>query len=259
MTIRFAYTNLADTGTLTSKTAATGYPASNVRHPFKTKTYRSTGVTDEWLKWDLATAQSVTIIAIVNTNLTTAATVYFCGHASDLGNTTASWHGTATVDETITIPASGMVIKYFTGASKRWWFLGVAPAGAGTYVEIGRVFFGAYYEPAQNFAQSYGHTKVDLSSSDRSMGGQIHSDVRNQYHNLSLPFPLISKTQKEELMAIFTAVGTHRDIIISLDPAGDLNNLSFYGRLTDAMGFQMVAQGTSSELHGVTIGFRESL
>lgn len=259
MTIRFAYTNLADTGTLTSLTAATGYPAANVQHPFKTKTYRSTGVTDEWLKWNLDSAQSVTMIAIVNTNLTTSATVYFCGHASDLGATTAAWHGTATVDETITIPAAGMVIKYFTGASKQWWFLGVAPAGAGTYIEIGRVFFGAYYEPAQNLAPSYGHAKVDLSSNEISIGGQAHSDVRSQFNELSLPFPLISKTQKEEMMAIFAAAGTHRDIIVSLDPADDLNDLSFYGRLTGAMEFKMVTQGTSSELHGVTMGFRESL
>jgi len=259
MTIRFTYTNRADTGTLTSLTAATGYPAANVQHPFKTKTYRSTGVTDEWLKWNLGSAQSVTMIAIVNTNLTAAATVYFCGHASDLGNTTAAWHGTATVDETITIPAAGMAIKYFTGASKQWWFLGVAPAGAGTYIEIGRVFFGAYYEPAQNFAQSYGHSKIDLSSSGISIGGQTHTDVRSQFNELSLPFPLISKTQKEELLAMFAAVGLYRDIIVSLDPSGDLNALTFYGRLTDAVKFKMIAQGSTSELHGVTLDFRESL
>ena len=258
--MNLTYVNQGDAATaLTASSAATGYPASNVQFPFKTKTWRSTGVTDEWLKWNLGSAQNVTMVALVNTNLTAAATVYFCGHASDLGNATASWHGHATVDETITIPAGGMVIKYFTGASKQWWFLGVAPAGAGTYVEIGLVYFGAQYSPAQNFDVKYKHALSDPSVAVKSIGGQRHTDMRPQFASLSLNFKFMTKAQKNQFLAFFQTVGVFNEVILSLDPANDPNGLSFYGVFTGGLSFTGSMQNATTDYHDLALNFEESL
>lgn len=244
---RLLWNNLVDTGTLTVNSEDSDFPKENIRHPFRTKVARTAGITSEWFKWDLATAQSVTCVALVNHNFDGSGTYKIQGNATD------SW-GSPSVDETITFN-SGTMIKFFTGGSYRWWRL-LMTNSSGTYIEVGRPFIGSYYEFTRNFEISWNDVDVDPSRSSLTIGGQEHSNIQDMYRRINLSFRLIADTEKHNnLINIFRTIGKHKNIFLSLDPDDNPNILSFYGR------FEQIPAYTNDlfKRYSFALTFREAL
>lgn len=74
--IAICYLNHASGKTITSSTAATGYPASNLNTPRLSSSWRSTNgsLTTQHVNVDLASAQDIGVIAMIGTNLADNAT-----------------------------------------------------------------------------------------------------------------------------------------------------------------------------------------
>lgn len=126
---------------------------------------------------------------------------------------------------------------------------------SGTYVEVGRIILGTYFEPAKSYRVGFGDADVDFSSTLRTIGGQKYSDVQNTYRAVKLPFGRVSLSDKTSFQSMFGTVKMVRDFILCLDYTNYLNTRSYYGRFSSSIGYSHVV----SDLYDVDINFEESL
>ena len=241
--MRLITTNLADTGTLTSNSEDTDFPKENVQHPFKAKQYKATGNTDEWMVWDLGSAQTITSVAIVNHNLDSGGTYNFQMHTSD------SW-ATPDVDEVITHD-SGIMIKYFTGGSKRYVRFRMQSTAANP--AVGRIFFGSEFEPARNFKVTWRDVLVDISKTSSTIEGLTHTDINSKFRSIRLEISRVSLADKNTLLTIIEDVGLSKYFIISLDETNYPNARTFYGKFSRVPTFEHVIV----ELYDTSFDFME--
>ena len=78
MGVKLRYENKFDdvaSGDLITSSAAAAYPKSNLQNAFRKKPWRSTSITDEYIKWDFGGSENCSYIALVNYNLTLDATI----------------------------------------------------------------------------------------------------------------------------------------------------------------------------------------
>jgi len=94
---------------------------------------------------DLVSSQEIKALVIYDHNFTSNATITLKGHTSD------SW-GSPDFSEAVTW-ASDKILHYLSSATtKRYWRLEVTDAGnSDNYIEIGELFIGSYFEPAETF------------------------------------------------------------------------------------------------------------
>ena len=221
--IRFLYNNLWDAGTLTYSSAHLNFPASNIRHRWHTKFWRSDTDTAEWLVLDAGADISCLAIALRNHNYTTAATIKIQGNAAD------AW-GAPAFERTFTIN-DDLMIEFFTATrTYRWWryYLNDAANPDGV-LESGRIFLGGYFSPTMNFNKKYEYIHEDPSLIMFSEGGQSSSIIRPKYKRLVYTFTDMSAANVATLKAIYTDRGMTRDFFICQD-ADDRLAKSYYVR-----------------------------
>lgn len=214
--MRFLYDNLIDDSTvvITEGSENADLPSSNLTHPHRTKVYRTgTSSANEWVKFDLGSAKAVQCVVILDHDLTAGDSVIkLQGNASD------SW-GSPSVNETITYNADVMAKFLGSPQTYQWWRVIFTKSAAGETRDIGRLFIGPYYECTKNI--HFGDLDIipiDLSVTDRSVGGQTYSEIRDIYHEIKVGFVKIGDTQMSSFKTIADAVGTHTPMFISLDP-----------------------------------------
>lgn len=251
--IRIQYDNKADgvTPVLSTATENANFPLANLQHQFKTKTFRTdvdqASPLDGEVTWDMGSAIQINAIAIINHNLDSGGTYKLQGNATD------SW-GSPTVDETIT-HNSGMMLKYITGDTLRYWRLDIAKS-TDTFIEMGRVFLVSYYQPARQYNTRWSQTPVDSSRQSSSEGLQIHSDEQDMHDLLALTFNQISDAEKyNNLLPFLNNVKKSKSFVISLDIDNYLSELSFYVKIDRMPPIQHQIVG----LHNFNIVFREML
>lgn len=266
--MKIIHTDAGQDGTLTANSAATSYPVDNVRHPHKTKVYRTSGVYDEWILWDFGTVTTINSIAIVNHNFISDGTVKI------QGNDTNVWTAPS-VDETLTY-SSGVMLKYFTGGAYRYWRLHATQVGAAThifdggwtfdgsvtfspaysdpYISIGRVMIGEYWQPTKTFNYNWRDGLIDNSLINTSVDGQLYADKREQYESIELAISYAPSSDKTMLRTAFGSCGTHTNVILTLDDANP-STTSYYGRFTNML-------RTSNDVNGLlsyNLTFNEAL
>ncbi|MCK5610684.1 hypothetical protein KAR91_52915, partial [Candidatus Pacearchaeota archaeon] len=174
-TPRFLYDDLGIAATLTSATEDADFPKENVQNELRTKIYKSTDLTDEWLVFDLGAAATVDTIAIMNHNFneftSVTPTIKFQGHTAD------SW-GTPDIDETLTV-VDGIIVNYIAGGSKRYWRVSMTGgSGTETAYNIGRVMFGARMQTAKSYDIGFNQAPNDFTTTVQTIGGQLYSDFK---------------------------------------------------------------------------------
>lgn len=247
--IRILYDNEADnTNAVVSDAPITDFPLENLWHPFRTKTVRIPSITNAAITWDLTNATAVDSVFLINHNFDVGGTYKFQGNATD------SW-GSPTVDETITFN-SGIMVKYFTSSSQRFWRLDMTNS-SGSFVELGRMFFGSFFEPTINYNVDWRDSVIDPSILNNSLGGQTHADVRTQYRQFNLPFRQVDNTDKyDNFLDLITNMSINESFVMSLDVDNFLNDLTFYTRLINPLpGFQHIISGK----HDFVLNFKEEV
>jgi len=199
--IRFLWENKWTEATITSSSEATGFPDTNTQHRWQTYCWQTTDDTAEWIKVDLTTAQNIKALVINNHNFTGAATLKIQAHADD-----AHW-GAPDLDDTLAI-TDGKVVKFWSSnQSYRWWRISIEDAAnPDTYIKIGHVFLGSYFEPAVNY-QHRTVTLTDPSIVKMSTGGQISVNEKTHYKTISYSFPSLTEAEVVTLKSIFDEVG----------------------------------------------------
>lgn len=206
-----------DAATVSSSSSTGDLTETNLVDDFLKRAWRSTGVSSEWIKFDLGSATNITCIGLFDFNFTSAATVTLEANATD------AW-GAPSYSQALTIAtdSDGNVIKrlvYFLDQTYRWWRIAIADAGnADGYVEVGRVMGGAYWEPTRTVSEGVKVMYVDPSNAGNADGRQRSVQQLTPFRRASVQFRFVDATQADKLRTVYDKVGRHTPIILALDP-----------------------------------------
>lgn len=250
--IKFLYTNSFDSATVTSLNVATGYSAANVQDRLLKKTYRSTGLTSQWLKFDLGSTKTIDMFTFFYNNLTSGATVKLYGHATDLGLTELAWAGASYVGTITSFDARAGYIAP-TGAY-RWYLLAITDASnTDGYIQIGRVCGGTAVSPTENFAEDFQESIIDGSDQSWTIGSHVYSIQRERYTTFDFSFRDISNANQVLLRTLYAAVYKTEPFVIAFDASVEPYRWTRYGVLTTDLQFSYTANARAN----CSLGFRE--
>lgn len=177
---------------------------------------------DEWIEWDFGISTNPEALIVTGKRnsflpLSPNAVVKL------QGNETNTWSA-PTYDQTLTLTDDKVIVKLNEGGlhteALRFWRFSIADSdNPNTYIELGAVFLGDWYEPTTGSPQ-FGWTEkeVDRTETVFSEGGQTFSDVRPKSAEFSFDYKALTKTEKESLHDIFDTYGTGIPFFIQFDP-----------------------------------------
>jgi len=210
--MRIIYYNEIDKNTNTANSEDSGHPLENIEDYQLTKTYRSAGITSEWVKVDAGTGNTITAtcIAILGHNLTSSATIKIQANATD------SW-AAPTIDYTVTYN-SDIMTRYFTSASYRYWRYTFADAtNSDGYIELGRLFLGTYLQfddpPKAEMPLQY----IDTSTKQFSIKGQVFGDKGIIYKVYNFLFPYWVESVRTSLKTMIDEVNQVKPVVLIPD------------------------------------------
>ncbi len=211
--------NLVDLSatTLTAASANTSYPVTNLATEFLQQIYKTgTSATAEYITVDLGSSKAFSSIVISEHDLLAADNVRFM--YSDASN----FSGASTYEIE---HASGTIVVTFPEVEARYVRVLFDKASAGDTRQIGRLFVG----PHDAFGSvvdynGYSQGKEDLSRKSRTLGGQVYSEVRNQYSRFSLQCSYTEQEKTDWLIEMSDYVGTHTAFFVQVqESTGNLN------------------------------------
>lgn len=227
--IRLFSENLLDDITPSVKNpAAVNYPLSNLFHDWFTKYTRTTGVDDEWWKWNLGASTPITGIMFKGHNFRVGATVTI--QVSSADNDTWNVYNSAFA---ITAAALEKELVYvFWETPQNAWRIRLSVQDAGNplaYLKLGKPWAGVHFEPSVNFNNAYARALEDSSSLIRTVDGyHFATKVSPKLVSLNYRFENITNVDRLALLDVFDKVGWTDTYFILQDADDAINNL-YYG------------------------------
>ncbi len=211
--MRMLFNNFADVCTLTDSGELSGFPGSNVQHPFLIKRWRSLSTAQQWVKFDAGTGATLSIdtAAIVQHNLSAAASIHVQGNATDV------W-SSPSVDVTATWNAGIILVDLGAIQTYRFWRIYLDdPANTSSYLEVGRMGLYAKYQAQEPPERSIQAGLIDTTVTTFNPSQQSYSDLGVIARTYVIPMGSVKEATRQSLMAIYAAVGQHSPIIIVPD------------------------------------------
>ena len=247
--IKWTYQNKLAAGAISASSAVATLPAANVVNYLKQKTWRATGSTSEWIKFDLGAAQAIRFMAIVGHNLTPSAVVHFQMNASD------SW-GAPSIDITAAWNAGIILYEWTADQSYRWIRITIAdPTNPKGYVEVGVAWAGVEASPTRN-ARAYRLIPVDPSLITETADGPEMGAKKSKYNVVEFEFRNVDFAAFKTLWASVGIMG-HFFIIVDYENAiltDGRHDLTFYGHLERGPEFE----STYRDRGNLRLSFREA-
>jgi hypothetical protein len=231
----FLYNNLLDSATLTASSEATGFPASNLKNPFRSKTWKTAGGTPgtAQLVINHGSAKAVDAIALTGYPDWLAAP----GTLVVEFNATDAW-GAPSATETLTWVApttpggnKATIIKKLA-ATRTYQYNRLSVVNAPGDWNLGRLFVGPYFEPARMYGWGYEESVVDPSLLSQTIGGQDHADEIERYRVISCSGVIATQAQWVLYQAMINAVGTRKEIFAAFDYSGEPIERTLYGKFS---------------------------
>jgi hypothetical protein len=184
--------------TISSSSEASGYADDYLLSLPLARTWRSTGITSEYFEIDLLTAKNVTMLAILNHNLSSSATITVKG-------------GTTANPSSVTISMNYRQFDAFklnTLNSYRYWrFTFADPANTDGFIEVGLPIIGAY--TTLSFRVRYGD-RFKSSFQNRRLGSYFGvPNVEKLYRQIlldELHFGPLSTTDMTTLRTLYDSL-----------------------------------------------------
>lgn len=231
----FLYNNLLDVATLTASSAATGFPANNLKNPFRSKYWKTAGATagTAQLVIDHGTAKAVNAIALTGYPDWAAAP----GTLVMQFNDTDSW-GSPSASETLTWVSGttpggnkGTIIKKLS-VSRTYRYNRLSVVNAPGDWNLGRLFVGSYFEPTRDYGWGYEEEIVDPSMISRTIGGQDHADEIEKYRIVRVNGIILTQAQWVLYQAMINTVGMQKPLFLAFDYNGQPIEKTIYGKFT---------------------------
>lgn len=218
--LRLHVENHLDAATVTPSTEQAAYPASNLKHPFRKRSWRTTDGQTAVLTIDAGVAVYADSLCLVNHNLTLAGSVRieaaeddtFAAPALDetfaaqeaiygFGHVAFGDHlfGGYLDDDTRTAYAADVSrVHYFAASAfaRHWRITLTEPAATGlAHIELGRLILGGYLEPARNVRLGPKLVPIDQSAVAYTEGGQRFVDRRPKRRALVFEFSPLTRAE----------------------------------------------------------------
>jgi hypothetical protein len=238
--IMFLYNNLIDSATLTASSAATGYPASNLKNQLRSKTWMTAGgvAGTANLVIDHGAAKAVTCVALTGYDwLSQPGTLdlEFDEHdawgAPD-DHVHLTWAASPTTNGN-----KATIILTFASKSYRYNRLNVvySPGGVPTDWNLGRIYVGEYFQPTDNYLWEHQQELIDPSFMSQTIGGQRYIDEIEKYRRVGVDFFFNGQAQWELFQKMYNSVGVSRDLFIAFDYDNEPDEMTIYGKFASSL------------------------
>lgn len=179
---------------------------------------------------DLGSATVVRLVALLATNATAAATWRIRAATSEANLTAApGYDSTAiafpiagTLDAALIAARRVHGVKWLGAAGQnfRWWRVDLIDAGnPDGYLEAGRLYLAAGFQPATNYQFGAGLEPVDNTEHRETMGGNtVPGGGSEPKRVLRLPLVFAALADYRALMDLARLRGHRRDVLVVLDP-----------------------------------------
>lgn len=218
--IKFYYFNLVDLPAtdITGSTENAQFPASNLKHKFGTKVFRSTVPTAD-VVFDFKTAEPVDSIVISEHPLDGFG---FNGSITIEANPTNVWSSPA-FSTTLTPNAQfGLGIKTLTTTQEyRFWRI----SGIGSiFFELGKIFIGQAFQPQRNIGTSFSFESRDRSTNSSTVYSQDFTDERPDQDIIKGNINLIDQLNVDPFFDFINYVGIKRAFWVVLNETENIIN-----------------------------------
>jgi len=214
---RFFYDNMWMLGTLNYSSQQLGFPASNTRHRWVSRTWRSNGISSagEYIEIEMPSSGDAiwpTVLLIKYNNLSPTAIVTIAAY--EIGSVAPDY----SQNVPLTGPWNSMIYCEIT-APKAYpiWRIVFADFASGlsgtsgvfgaTYFEVGNVFLGSYFDPARNFEGGRPRKPQDQSLRKYSEGGQISTIKKEVFEIRDYKFPANDPPEVTAFDSMYEHVG----------------------------------------------------
>ena len=218
--VKFYYYNLVnqDATVITPSTEDAFFPASNLKHDFSTKVYRSTAVSAN-VVFDFITAQSVDSILVKGHFIDGFG---FTGSLTIEANSTDVWTSPA-YSSTISVNSEFNIgIKTLaTAQSYRYWR--ISGTGA-SYFELSNIFIGSSFQPQRNVSRGFTFENRDLSVYKKNKYAQRYIDKVGDQLFLKGRINLINKTNVDAMFDFIDYVGKKNMFWVVLNESEEIIN-----------------------------------
>jgi hypothetical protein len=249
----------ADAAGLTGSGAQSGYPPANLQDPDRQRPWRSPGLTDQWVAWDMGESIYCTCLALVQHNFTIngqvrvqAANVADFGvllkddlydacedmiGAGEGGFGAHGAGGTILYAEREFYTPRTLRIIYFDPVGEdhvraRYWRLQFTDAANPTgYLEIGRIYLCCYDNYGCQFEFDWSYGGQDDSVIDASVGDKVWIDPREVQPILRLPWRTFPREDVYWRFRFYVErVGLSQPHIVDPVPAGGAGERFFLAK-----------------------------
>lgn len=228
-----------DITVITASSSNANFPVANLKHPFRSKRWRSTGVSSEWVKFDLSIfADAVDSFVMLWPKedpiaITSGATIRIQANDTDV------WTSPS-VDEYVTINDTYKIAsKYWTSAQTyRYWRVLISDvANPSGYLELGVVWFGKALG-ISNADKGFKYELEDKSKVTSTPFGNEYVDEYPLVASVDLGYTNLSSTDVEILEAAYRLKGRKDPILVVIDEAGefsDKDHFVVYGKMKSSI------------------------
>lgn len=207
-----------DSVTFTASTSDSEFPVENLRDPLRSKVWRSTAVSAQYVIVDLGTEEEADSFAVLFRanqviRLTAGATIKIEGNAS-------SNFTTPLYSQTVTLDNENGVISHFitTPQSHRYWRLYIDdPGNPYGGIEVAQFVVGKALS-FDGAARGFKWGLIDPSNTQRTPFGQKYSDVLPVRKTFSFELPVEDFDHFEDAIEFYEQVGVTESFLVALDP-----------------------------------------
>ncbi|MEM7173285.1 MAG: hypothetical protein AAF530_24190 [Pseudomonadota bacterium] len=239
-------------------TAGSQVPTLPVQHlvdPRVVKPWRSdVGVTATHLVADNGSPKTLRAMALLGTNLTGAATFQVRISSSDETGVTGDIYDSGTIAAGQVDPAYGAFVHALpTEVTGRYVRLDMSDPSL-SYLQAGRWFFGATFQPGINIQFGLKRDQLDPSRLTESLDGQVFIDRREKRRAWRINFDFLTEQEAlTGLSEIDRLVSITEDVLFVLDPESDnLGRDSIWGLLSQPSGLTHSNQDTFQQSYTIT-------
>ena len=230
--MRIAYNNFSDRNTiLSSSTAITNYPVTNLQDNRLSQTYRTATLTNAYIIVDLGTYSTVaTVIALINHNLTSSAVVTidynsinsFPGVTSQTvtynSNMILKFYNTTDIGHLLTEAGDNLTTEtgdyLTTDYQYRYAKVSITDsANPDGYIELGRLWIGDYLTVDPSSLLDFKVTKKRSDYVQYGRNRQKWASPGVGWRKFELNFPPTEETLISELATMYDTIGNYKSLI----------------------------------------------
>lgn len=273
--ILLAFPDRASTASISGGSFAATLPASNMTTSVITQVARtsSTALADTQFTADLGRVHSVSVLGILNHNLSIAARVRVTSAiAGDFSATTYDsgwmnvwpsmfssldleweddnyWAGTLDADSIGTMRPA-FVLPLSAVAYGRYWKVEIDDRTNGDgFVDIGRIFIGPSWTPQFNATYGWGIAWQPDAAVEKSLGGTLYFSPRSTARRMSFSLDFLSKAEAHtQALEMQRQLGSHAEMLVvsDKDDAETSQQRSFLARISQSSEVRLTRPGLYS-------------